>query len=55
MQLGAENYNAACSLPMSKITSLYIEHFEAINQAKYSKRPFEMENKFETVKTVITD
>ena len=55
MQLGAENYKAACSLPMSKITSLYIEHFEAINLAKYSKKPFEMENKFETVKTVITD
>ncbi|MEW2921747.1 glycosyltransferase [Muricauda sp. ANG21] len=32
--LGKENYKAACSLPMSKITEMYLDHFKVIQTKK---------------------
>ena len=34
VQLGKSNYKAACSLPMSEITRMYIEYFKGIKIAK---------------------
>ncbi len=34
IHLGMTNYKAACSLPMSAITKMYVEYFEAIRIAK---------------------
>lgn len=34
VQLGKTNYKAACSLPMSEITRMYVEYFKAIKIAK---------------------
>ena len=34
--LGAANYKAACSLPMSAITQMYIDYFKAIQESKSS-------------------
>lgn len=34
VSLGRANYNAACSLPMSAITQMYIDYFKAIQKAK---------------------
>ncbi len=40
--LGKTNYEAACSLPMSEITRMYIDYFKAIQLRKQSG--FELEN-----------
>jgi len=40
VELGRANYKAACSLPMSEITRMYIEYFKAIKIAK--KEGFEL-------------
>ena len=53
--LGTQNYKAACSLPMSQITERYVTYFKAIEQAKDTKKPIEIEENIETVKTVVTD
>ena len=34
IQLGKQNYKAACSLPMSAITQMYIDYFKAIQKSK---------------------
>ncbi|WP_291869902.1 glycosyltransferase [Maribacter sp.] len=34
IQLGKTNYKAACSLPMSEITRMYVEYFKAIKLSK---------------------
>jgi len=34
IELGKTNYKAACSLPMSEITRMYVEYFKAIKVAK---------------------
>ena len=34
IQLGMNNYKAACSLPMSEITNMYVNYFKAIQLAK---------------------
>lgn len=34
IQLGKTNYKAACSLPMSAITQLYVDYFKAIEESK---------------------
>jgi glycosyltransferase involved in cell wall biosynthesis len=34
VQLGKQNYKAACSLPMSKITEMYLAHFKNIQAKK---------------------
>ncbi|NNG10439.1 MAG: glycosyltransferase [Arenibacter sp.] len=34
IQLGMNNYEAACSLPMSEITNMYVNYFKAIKMAK---------------------
>nr|WP_297784852.1 glycosyltransferase [uncultured Allomuricauda sp.] len=39
IHLGKENYKAACSLPMSKITEMYLDHFNAIRSKKGLKQP----------------
>ncbi|MBQ4914673.1 glycosyltransferase [Maribacter sp. MMG018] len=41
IQLGKENYRAACSLPMSAITQMYIDYFKAIQKSK--KLGFDMD------------
>ncbi|WP_047244949.1 glycosyltransferase [Maribacter thermophilus] len=41
IQLGKENYRAACSLPMSAITQMYIDYFKAIRKSK--KLGFDMD------------
>ena len=41
VQLGKTNYKAACSLPMSEITRMYVEYFKAIKIAK--KEGFELD------------
>ncbi|NJB71039.1 glycosyltransferase involved in cell wall biosynthesis [Saonia flava] len=33
--LGMANYRAACSLPMSQITEMYLDHFNKISKKKY--------------------
>ena len=38
IQLGMQNYKAACSLPMSKIVEMYIDYFQAIKMANTSKK-----------------
>ncbi|NAS10435.1 glycosyltransferase [Poritiphilus flavus] len=49
--LGKTNYQAACSLPMSEITRMYIEYFKAIQRQRQSgfeleiKQPLEIKNK----------
>ncbi|MEM7381543.1 MAG: glycosyltransferase [Bacteroidota bacterium] len=49
--LGKTNYEAACSLPMSEITRMYIDYFKAIQLRKQSdfeleiKQPLELKNK----------
>lgn len=40
IQLGKTNYQAACSLPMSEITRMYVEYFKAIKISK--KEGFEL-------------
>lgn len=39
IHLGKQNYKAACSLPMSKITEMYLDHFNAIRLKKGLKQP----------------
>ncbi|WP_108244313.1 glycosyltransferase [Muricauda brasiliensis] len=39
IHLGKQNYKAACSLPMSKITEMYLDHFNAIRSKKGLKQP----------------
>lgn len=39
IHLGKQNYKAACSLPMSKITEMYLDHFNAIQSKKGLKQP----------------
>lgn len=45
--LGKANYQAATALPMSKITEMYIEHFEEIKKEKFTRmeRQFMSETK----------
>ena len=38
INLGAQNYKAACSLPMSTITTMYLNYFKAIAYAKDTKQ-----------------
>ena len=38
IHLGKENYKAACSLPMSKIAEMYLDHFNAIRLKKGVKQ-----------------
>lgn len=40
IQVGKQNYKAACSLPMSDITKLYISHFKEIQSNHASGRSF---------------
>ncbi len=37
IELGKANYKAACSLPMSTITGMYIKYFKAIKRSKIDK------------------
>jgi glycosyltransferase involved in cell wall biosynthesis len=41
VELGKANYKAACSLPMSEITRMYVEYFKSIKIAK--KEGFELD------------
>nr|WP_321413551.1 glycosyltransferase [uncultured Allomuricauda sp.] len=43
IHLGKENYKAACSLPMSKIAEMYLDHFNAIRSKKGLKQPIVQE------------
>ncbi len=43
ISLGKINYKAACSLPMSEITKMYIDYFKAIQLSKDEGLKFELE------------
>lgn len=44
--LGRANYKAACSLPMSAITAMYIDYFKAIQISKSNGYKYELEKKY---------
>ncbi len=45
VQLGRTNYKAACSLPMSEITRMYVEYFAAIKKSKLERFELELPKK----------
>ena len=45
VQLGKINYKAACSLPMSEITRMYVEYFAAIETSKLERFELELPKK----------
>ncbi len=45
VQLGKINYKAACSLPMSEITRMYVEYFAAIEKSKLERFELELPKK----------
>ena len=44
INLSQTNYRAACSLPMSTITKMYVDYFIAIQQTKSTGMPLEISN-----------
>jgi glycosyltransferase involved in cell wall biosynthesis len=51
--LGKANYKAACSLPMSEITQMYIDYFKAIQISKTKGLPFVLEPKTTGEETMV--
>lgn len=45
VHLGIQNYKAACSLPMSTITDMYIDYFKAIHLANDNNKPLDLSEK----------
>ncbi len=43
IRLGEANYAAACSLPMSEITQMYLDYFKAVQLSKTEGLPFVLE------------
>lgn len=53
IRLGKTNYKAACSLPMSEITRIYLEYFKAVQLSKAEGFPFVLESNKQEEKAAV--